>query len=284
MIDFTEEPQGIRDLVRERYSAAARLVLEGSRSTCCGSGTSSSSCCSPLPNADPITSDLYEPDAVGDLPAQALEASLGCGNPTALASLSEGETVLDLGSGGGIDVLLAARRVGPSGFAYGLDMTDEMLQIAESNRAASGLDNVRFLKGHIEDIPLPDQSVDVVISNCVINLSGDKDRVFRESFRVLRPGGRLAISDIVWRLPVPETIRRSADLWTGCIAGASLESEYHEKLLAAGFRSIDFTPTRTYSSDDMADLAEGSEDLTQTLRELPSGALISAFIRAEKPV
>ncbi len=270
--------QGVLDTVRKRYRAAAKLVLEGKNSACCSSGGSAGSCCEALPGADPITGDLYAPEEVGNLPPEALQASLGCGNPTALASLSEGEVVLDLGSGGGIDVLLSARRVGPSGFAHGLDMTDEMLEIAERNRAASGIENVRFLKGHIEDIPLPNDSVDVIISNCVINLSGDKDRVLREAFRVLKPGGRLAVSDIVWRLPVPEAIRRSADLWAGCVAGALLETEYLAKLEAAGFRNASVTPTRTYSAEDMASMMQATDN-----GELPSGAMISAFIRAEKP-
>ncbi len=219
------------------------------------------------------------------LPEAALLASLGCGNPTALAELHEGEVVLDLGSGGGIDVLLSAKRVGPDGFAYGLDMTDEMLALAEKNRAAAGVKNAQFLKGHIEDIPLPDSTADVVISNCVINLSADKDAVFREAFRVLKPGGRLAVSDIVWRRPVPEAIRSSAELWAGCIAGALLEEEYREKLVAAGFVNVRITPTRVYTASDLAQLAgndPGSEGIAAE-PALTDGALISAFIRAEKP-
>ncbi len=303
----------VRDLVRERYRAAARMVLEGKGGTCCCGDGSAASCCDAVPGVDPITSDLYAPTDVGDLPDQAVPASLGCGNPAALASLREGEVVLDLGSGGGIDVLLSARRVGPTGFAYGLDMTDEMIEIAEANRAASGLDNVRFLKGHIEDIPLPDDSVDVIISNCVINLSGDKNRVLREAFRVLKPGGRLAVSDIVWRRPLPDSLRRNADLWAGCVAGALLESEYIEKLTAAGFRNPTVTPTRVYdlyevlgmlrnasASDDGGDAVHpASRGSSSSMTHIPDGedavppahadaarlsdSLMSAFVRAEKP-
>ena len=241
----------IKDVVRRKYGEAARGV--GSGVGCC----SGAGCC------DPITSNLYESGQARDVPAAALEASLGCGNPTALAELSPGETVLDLGSGGGIDVLLSAKRVGPTGKAYGLDMTDEMLALAERNRAASGLANVEFLKGEIESIPLPDASVDVIISNCVINLSGDKDRVLREAFRVLRPGGRLAVSDVVVRGEMPAAIRRDMELWAGCIAGALSEEEYLGKLREAGFRNVSLEVTRAY--------------------DVGNGKFVSAFVRATKP-
>jgi SAM-dependent methyltransferase len=268
------ELDAIRNAVEQRYAQAASLALTSAHTSCC-SGTAS--CC------DPITTGLYGEQDAAAIPEEALQASLGCGNPTALAELSPGEVVLDLGSGGGIDVLLSARRVGPEGFAYGLDMTDEMLELAERHRVKSGLTNVRFLKGHIEDIPLPDNSVDVILSNCVINLSGDKDQVLREAYRVLRPGGRLAVSDIVWRRPIPDSIRHSADLWAGCIAGALLETEYIEKLTEAGFDQVSITPTRVYSLADMASMtATGSPDL-DTVCESLDGAMISAFIRARKP-
>jgi len=221
----------IREAVREKYGKAALHVGSG----CCGAGGS-----------DPITGNLYDASETRELPEGAVQASLGCGNPTALAELRPGETVLDLGSGGGIDVLLSARRVGPTGRAYGLDMTDEMLALARANQAQSGVTNVEFLKGHIEAIPLPDASVDVIISNCVINLSADKDQVLREAFRVLKPGGRFAVSDVIVRGPVPDAIRRDIELWIGCVAGALQESEYRAKLAAAGFADITVEPTRVY--------------------------------------
>src|SRR5437660_5497639 len=234
--------EALKDLVKQKYGQAALRVVDGSTS-CCDS-TSSQSCC------DPVTSNLYGTAQTADLPAEAVAASLGCGNPTALAELKPGETVLDLGSGGGIDALLSARRVGPTGKADGLDMTDEMLALAEENKRKAGVDNVEFLKGEIENIPLPDNSVDVIISNCVINLSANKDRVLQEAFRVLKPGGRFAVSDVVTRGEMLPEIRRSVLLWVGCIAGALEESEYREKLAAAGFEEIDLEPTRIYRVDD----------------------------------
>src|SRR5690348_2160870 len=232
------DTSSIKEAVRERYSQAALRVGE----SCCG--RASSSC------GDPITSNLYAAHETGALPEAAVMASLGCGNPTALAELSAGETVLDLGSGGGIDVLLSAKRVGPTGKAYGLDMTDEMLALARQNQQKAGVSNVEFLKGEIETIPLPDRSVDVVISNCVINLSADKDRVLAEAFRVLKPGGRLAVSDVVVRGEVPAQIRRSVELWIGCVAGALEEGDYRGKLAKAGFEAIDVEPTRIYRTED----------------------------------
>src|SRR5580693_7257577 len=226
----------IKEVVKEKYGQAALRVKAGG-SSCCGA-TASSGCC------DPITSNLYDATQAGQIPEEAMLASLGCGNPTALARLNQGEIVLDLGSGGGIDVLLSAKRVGLTGKAYGLDMTDEMLALAEENKRKSGLTNVEFLKGEIENIPLPDNSVDVIISNCVINLSGDKDRVLGEAFRVLKPGGRFAVSDIVVRGEMPGDIRRRVELWAGCIAGALKESEYQSKLAGAGFEQIEVEPTR----------------------------------------
>src|SRR5512145_2322378 len=241
----------VRATVKEKYGAAARRVLEvGETAGCCGPV---SSCCGAAPStgaADPITSNLYVRGETDALPSAAVLASLGCGNPTALAELHPGEVVLDLGSGGGIDVLLSARRVGPTGKAYGLDMTDEMLALALDNQRKAGVENVEFLKGEIEAIPLPDDSVDVIISNCVINLSADKDRVFSESLRVLRPGGRLAVSDVVVRGEVPAEIRRNVELWIGCVAGALEESEYRAKLDRAGFEAIEIEPTRIYRVED----------------------------------
>src|SRR5277367_1071599 len=233
----------IRDAVKEKYGSAALRVTTGG-SSCCGA-TPATSC-----GVDPITSDLYDAAQAGQIPEEAIKASLGCGNPTALIQLWEGETVLDLGSGGGIDVLLSARRVGPNGKAYGLDMTDEMLALARENQRKAGVDNVEFLKGEIENIPLPDNSVDVVISNCVINLSADKDRVLRETFRVLKLGGRFAVSDVVVRGHVPEQVRRSMEMWVGCIAGALHDHEYIAKLAKAGFDCIEIEPTRVYNIED----------------------------------
>jgi 2-polyprenyl-3-methyl-5-hydroxy-6-metoxy-1,4-benzoquinol methylase len=233
----------LKDVVKEKYGQAALRVKTG-QGGCCSSGPAATRCC------DPITSNLYDAGQAGEVPDAAMSASLGCGNPIALAELKPGETVLDLGSGGGIDVLLSARRVGPSGKAYGLDMTGEMLALAEENRRKSGLANVEFLRGEIERIPLPDDSVDVIISNCVINLSGDKDRVLREAFRVLKPGGRFAVSDVVVRGEVPTAIRRSMELWVGCVAGALSDADYRRKLAAAGFGDIGIEITRVYGSDD----------------------------------
>src|SRR3954451_9257805 len=236
--------QDIKEVVKERYGAAARRVTTGEGSSCCGA---SAQCGTDI---DPITRDLYDASQTGILPEEAVKASLGCGNPTALAELKPGETVLDLGSGGGIDVLLSARRVGPTGKAYGLDMTDDMLALARENQKKSGVANVEFLKGEIENIPLPDNSVDVIISNCVINLSGDKDQVLHEAFRVLKPGGRFAVSDVVMRGEVPEDIRRNMELWVGCVAGAMQDTEYTDKLTKAGFAAIEIEPTRVYDVED----------------------------------
>src|SRR5438105_8929432 len=241
----------IKDAVKEKYARAAIQVTKGEGADC------ASACCGPSCSADPITSNLYERDQVAELPAEALQASMGCGNPTALAQLSPGETVLDLGSGGGIDVLLSARRVAPGGKAYGLDMTDEMLALARENQRKAGVENVEFLKGEIEDIPLPDGCVDVVISNCVINLSGDKDRVLREAFRVLKPGGRFAVSDVVTRGTMLPEIRESVLAWVGCIAGALEENEYREKLARAGFEQIGIEPTRIYRAEDALEVLNG---------------------------
>src|SRR5216110_1031836 len=242
---------GIKEVVKEKYGDAARRVLAGEKSSCCGA----SACGTEI---DPITKDLYDSSQTCAVPEEALKASLGCGNPTALAQLNPGEVVLDLGSGGGIDVLLSARRVGPTGKAYGLDMTDEMLALARENQRKAGATNVEFLKGTIESIPLPDDSVDVIISNCVINLSSDKDAVLREAFRVLKPGGRFAVSDVVVRGEVPADIRRSMELWVGCVAGALEENEYREKLGRAGFESIDVEATRVYRVEEAREFLEAA--------------------------
>ncbi len=266
----------LKQIVREKYGRAASLVHKG-KTSCCGTSRSVARCC------DPITSNLYDSSQAGEVPDDALKASLGCGNPTALAELKPGETVLDLGSGGGIDVILSARRVGPTGKAYGLDMTDEMLALAQENKRRSGLANVEFLRGEIENIPLPANSVDVIISNCVINLSGDKDRVLQEAFRVLKPGGRFAVSDVVVRGEVPEAIRKSMELWVGCIAGALTEAEYRAKLAAAGFTGIDVEVTRVYGVDDAAAFLAGQGfDVDSAAREV-DGKIVSGFIRATKP-
>jgi SAM-dependent methyltransferase len=267
----------IKQVVREKYSNAARRVRTDEAGSCCGD-RASTSCC------DPITSNLYAAAETGEVPAAAVQASLGCGNPTALAKLAPGETVLDLGSGGGIDVLLSAKRVGPAGMAYGLDMTEEMLDLAEENRRASGLTNVRFLKGEIENIPLPDDAVDVIISNCVINLSGDKDRVLQEAFRVLRPGGRFAVSDVVVLGEMPTAIRKSMELWTGCVAGALSDVEYTDKLRHAGFADVEIEVTREYRADDArAILGAEGVDAEEAAKHV-DGKLVSAFVRAVKPV
>src|SRR5215510_3174378 len=264
----------IKDVVKEKYGEAALRVLSGS-SSCCGSS-------SPCGAADPITSCLYDEAQAIQIPEEALKASLGCGNPTALAELSPGEVVLDLGSGGGIDVLLSARRVGPTGKAYGLDMTDEMLALARENQEKAGIDNVEFLKGEIENIPLPDNSVDVIISNCVINLSADKDRVLGEAFRVLRPGGRLAISDVVTRGPIPDEIRGHVLLWVGCVAGALEENEYRTKLREAGFTNISLEPTRIYRMEDARAFLDGRGIDVDRIAPEVAGRFMSAFIRATK--
>jgi arsenite methyltransferase len=266
----------IKDIVRDKYGQAAlRVVTEGATS-CCGT---SSSCGA----ADPITSNLYSAAETSVLPAQAVAASLGCGNPTALAQLAPGETVLDLGSGGGIDVLLSAQRVGPTGKAYGLDMTDEMLALARENQKKAGLGNVEFLKGEIEAIPLPDNAVDVIISNCVVNLSADKDRVLAEAYRVLKPGGRFAVSDVVVRGEVPGDIRRSVELWIGCVAGALEDGEYRDKLAKAGFEAVEVEPTRIYRMEDARDFLAGTGLDAATIAPQVDGKFMSAFIRARKP-
>ena len=268
----------VKDVVKEKYGQAAQRVVSGEGNACCGS--SPSSCCS---GGDPITSDLYDQLQKDDLPEAAVLASLGCGNPTALAQLAPGEVVLDLGSGGGIDVLLSAKRVGPTGKAYGLDMTDEMLALARENQRKAGVGNVEFLKGEIEHIPLPDGSVDVIISNCVINLSADKDRVLREAFRVLKPGGRFAVSDVVTRGEVPEEIRKNILLWAGCVAGALEENEYRAKLAAAGFEAIGIEPTRVYRPEDaLSFLKDKGLDLEKIGPQV-EGKFMSAFVRATKP-
>jgi ubiquinone/menaquinone biosynthesis C-methylase UbiE len=266
----------IKELVREKYGQAASRVKSGASNSCC------SDCSTLETSCDPITSNLYDSAQKDELPDTAIKASLGCGNPTALAELKPGETVLDLGSGGGIDVLLSARRVGPTGKAYGLDMTDEMLALAEENKRISGLTNVEFLKGEIERIPLPDNHVDVIISNCVINLSGDKDRVLKEAFRVLKPGGRFAVSDVVVRGNVPGEIKKSMELWVGCVAGALSDYEYVAKLTKAGFDNIDIEATRVYNIDDArVFLAYRGLHVEQIAKEV-EGKFISAFVRATK--
>ena len=267
--------ENLQEAVKQKYGAAAKQVARGGTATC--GGGAESSCC------DPITKDLYDASQTSGLPKEAIAASLGCGNPTALAKLQAGEIVLDLGSGGGIDVLLSAKRVGPTVKAYGLDMTDEMLELARANQKKAGVQNVEFLKGAIENIPLPENSVDVIISNCVINLSGDKDRVLGEAFRVLKPGGRLAISDVVVRGEVPADIRRSVELWVGCVAGALEEFEYRDKLFSAGFENIDIEPTRIYKVEDAREflLAAGLD--VEKVAPFIDGKFMSAFVRATKP-
>lgn len=266
----------IRDAVKEKYGSAALRVTTGG-SSCCGAAPATGC------GVDPITSNLYDAGQSGEIPAEAMLASLGCGNPTALAKLNAGETVLDLGSGGGIDVLLSAKRVGPAGKAYGLDMTDEMLALANENKKKAGLENVEFLKGEIEHIPLPDNSVDVVISNCVINLSSDKEAVLREAFRVLKPGGRFAVSDVVTRGEMLPEIRKSVLLWVGCIAGALEETDYLRKLKDAGFAEAEVEPTRIYHVADAREFLSGQGFDVDTLAPQVDGKFFSAFIRATKP-
>lgn len=266
----------VKGIVRDKYARIAIEVKDGTGESCCASG-----CCGAA--ADPITSNLYDPTQVAELPSDAVVASRGCGNPTVLAQLTPGEVVLDLGSGGGIDVLLSAKRVGPTGKAYGLDMTDEMLALARENQRQARIDNAEFLKGEIENIPLPDNSVDVIISNCVINLSGDKDRVFAEAFRVLKPGGRFAVSDVVVRGDVPAEIRRNMELWVGCVAGALKESDYVQKLSGAGFRAISVEPTRVYDVEDARSFLAGHGLDVDALAPLVRDKFMSAFVRAEKP-
>ncbi len=279
MIDRTD----VREIVREKYGAAALTVLTGKGAACCGGNAGGGSCC----GGDTITGNLYDNAETASIPDAALLASLGCGNPTALASLSPGEIVLDLGSGGGIDVLLSARRVGPSGFAYGLDMTDEMLALAERNKAEAGAENVRFLKGHIEEIPLPENTVDVIISNCVINLSSDKDQVIREAFRVLKPGGRFAVSDVVVEGILPPEIRADMEAYVGCVAGALEKSDYLARLARAGFADASVEPTRRYTFRDLEATTCSSPEVAALPMEEKAaldGRVMGAFIRAVKPL
>ena len=266
----------IKSVVQQKYGQAALAARSGAKAHC-GCGTSA--CC------DPLTSNLYDESEASAIPAEALLASLGCGNPTALAELKHGETVLDLGSGGGIDVLLSARRVGPSGKAYGLDVTDEMLELARDNQRKAGVSNVEFLKGEIERIPLPDSSVDVIISNCVINLSADKDRVIAEAFRVLKPGGRFAVSDVIVRGDdIPEAVRRSMELWVGCVAGALEESRYRDTLTRAGFQNVEVEPTRIYRAEDARHFLDEAGIADEGVLADIDGRFMSAFVRAEKPI
>jgi arsenite methyltransferase len=270
--------ENVREIVKEKYGNAALRVTYGDGNPCCGQDRSGLDGAS-----DPITSNLYNAAEEGEVPDTAIKASLGCGNPTALAELKPGEIVLDLGSGGGIDVLLSARRVGPTGKAFGLDMTDEMLALAEENKRKSGFTNVEFLKGEIENIPIPDNSVDVIISNCVINLSGDKDLVLKEAFRVLKPGGRFAVSDVVVRGHVPDAIKKNMELWVGCVAGALSDNEYVAKLAEAGFENVAIEPTRVYSIEDARGFLSGRGLDVDALVTEVEGKFISAFVRASKP-
>ena len=276
------DPTALREVVQAKYGEAARSVRQGTgAASCCGGGSCGAG--APIQGADPITKDLYDEKQTAGLPAEAVLASLGCGNPTMLASLQPGETVLDLGSGGGIDVLLSAHRVGPAGKAYGLDMTDDMLALARENQRKAGVENVEFLKGEIEAIPLPDAAVDVVISNCVINLSADKRQVLAEAFRVLRPGGRFAVSDIVVRGEVPEALRRNVELWIGCVAGALEEAEYKRLLAEVGFEDIEVEPTRIYNTEDARDFLQGVGMDPAAIAPEVDGRFMSAFVRARKP-
>jgi SAM-dependent methyltransferase len=272
-----KDEREIKEHVRAEYGQAARQARSG-KPSCCGTGSLLEG-----DALDPITANLYQVDETIGLPVEALRASFGCGNPTALATIQRGETVLDLGSGGGIDVFLSARRVGPTGKVYGLDMTDEMLELARENQQKAGVTNVEFLKGEIEHIPLPDNSVDLIISNCVINLSPDKSKVLKEAFRVLKPGGRFAVSDIVIRGGIPEEIRHSVELWAGCVAGALEESTYHAKLKAAGFEQVSIEPTRIYSAEDAKEFLIGAGLDTEAVAKDIDGKFISGFIRAVKP-
>lgn len=269
--------KNIKNVVQQKYAEAAQRVATGG-SSCCGAAPAADKCC-----PDPITSNLYDVSEAQQIPEKALQASLGCGNPAALARLNPGEIVLDLGSGGGIDVLLSAKRVGPTGKAYGLDMTDEMLALANENKRKASVDNVEFLKGEIENIPLPDNSVDVVISNCVINLSADKDRVLREAFRVLKPGGRFAVSDVVTRGELPAEIRKSVLLWVGCVAGALEDEDYRSKLAAAGFEKIEVEPTRIYRAEDAREFLSGQRIDADKIAPQVDGKVMSAFVCAQKP-
>ncbi|HEV8717098.1 MAG TPA: arsenite methyltransferase [Candidatus Binatia bacterium] len=267
--------EGMKEIVKEKYGQLALQVVSGGKGCCGGSPACG--------RDDPVTSNLYTADETANLPTEAVSASLGCGNPTALAHLNPGETVLDLGSGGGIDVLLSAQRVGPTGKAYGLDMTEEMLVLARENQRKAGVENVEFLRGEIERIPLPDHSVEVIISNCVINLSGDKDRVLAEAFRVLKPGGRFAVSDVIIRGAVPALIRRDVELWIGCVAGALEEEEYRAKLARAGFTEIDLEPTRIYRVEDAREFLTQSGVDVDAIAPHVEGKFMSAFVRARKP-
>jgi arsenite methyltransferase len=266
----------IKDVVKEKYGQAALRAKSGG-SSCCGASSAIGSCC------DPITSNLYDSSQTGQVPEEAVLASLGCGNPTALANLNPGDVVLDLGSGGGIDVLLSAKRVGPTGKAYGLDMTDEMLALANENKHKAGAQNVEFLKGEIEHIPLPDNSVDVIISNCVINLSADKNQVLKEAFRVLKPGGRFAVSDVVTRGEISPAVRQSVLLWVGCVAGALEDVEYRDKLTAAGFEQIEIEPTRIYRAEEARDILSAEGIDVDAIAPQVDGNFMSAFVRAVKP-
>jgi ubiquinone/menaquinone biosynthesis C-methylase UbiE len=275
----------IKQKVGKRYAELARQAAQRAPASCCAP---QASCCGPAEPAvaDPISGQIYAAEDLREVPLEAALASLGCGNPVALAELHPGEVVLDLGSGGGIDVLLSARRVGPTGKAYGLDMVDEMLELARENQRKAGIENVEFLKGEIEDIPLPDNSVDVIISNCVVNLSPDKDQVLREAYRVLKPGGRIAVSDIIFRGEMPEGLRRNLELWAGCVAGALKEEEYVGKLKAAGFQNIGVEVTRVWKEEDLqgTEVAEAVACLAAEAREQALLSFVSAFIRAQKPV
>lgn len=273
------DQQGLKDEIKARYGKAALQSQQKEQRSCCGAGSVLTD-----GQLDPITGNLYGDGQTAVLPEEAVRASLGCGNPTALAHIATGETVLDLGSGGGIDVLLSARRVGPSGKVYGLDMTDEMLELARANQAKAGVTNVEFLKGDIEHIPLPDNSIDLIISNCVLNLSPDKDRALAEAFRVLKPGGRFAVSDIVIRGEMPKAIRQSIELWAGCIAGALEETEYKRKLSQAGFEQVSIEATRVYTAQDARDLFNGTGVEIEAVAPLVDGKFVSDFIRALKPV
>jgi arsenite methyltransferase len=278
-LDEKENPMvetNIKDVVREKYGEAARRATTGG-SACCGGASAIAGA------KDPITSNLYDASQTLGLPAAALQASLGCGNPTALAELHEGETVLDLGSGGGIDVLLSSRRVGATGKVYGLDMTDDMLALARENQRIAGVTNVEFLKGELENIPLPDASIDVIISNCVVNLSADKDRALAEAFRVLKPGGRFAVSDVVVRGEVPADVRKNVELWIGCLAGALEEKEFESKLKKAGFTGVEIVPTRVYTIDDARDFLSAAGIDADAMAPLVDGKFMSAFVRATKP-
>jgi arsenite methyltransferase len=270
--------EGIKEVVKKKYGQVAlRVQTQSQGASCCGPAPAGRGSC------DPITSNLYSTHQSSEVPEQALQASMGCGNPTALAQLNPGETVLDLGSGGGIDVLLSAKRVGPTGKAYGLDMTDEMLALARRNQKQAGVSNVEFLQGEIENIPLPDNSVDVIISNCVINLSSDKDKVLREAFRVLKPGGRFAVSDVVVAGEIPAEIRKNVELWIGCIAGALRDTEYSAKLARAGFEKIDIEPTRVYDVEDARQFLAGQGIDVDAIASKVKGKFMSAFVRAQKP-